>query len=456
MFQIGSNKSFEQILINIITMKPFFIYSSILVCFIFNTISHTNAQTYKYFQIRDVAHNCYVGASKSYDGTLYHYKDNDLGDHTQWRFEPADSGYYYLVDRRHGRAMSSDYDDGLIKVYQAPGHIQEFAGKSNCEWRAERTTTIGAYWLKDMKYNLSIIGGDTYDGHIYIQAPGDRRNAQWILELVQNGDIGPDFYVVEQDLLKLTLDTNVIERIEVAPLFAIDQVVNNNTSAEQVTSIEARKTETTTESWEFSKSISVSVAVTVQSGVSVKGVAEVSTSVTTTYEESYSWTNAVEISRETEYLWTIPVTVPPHSSVQVTATIRKFTTQVPFTAIIRSTLGDETTRTDTVSGTWYGVDYLTGSVSYEELAGIEEKQFNPIEPGISVLNRESSIFINIFPCGDYLFSIYDLQGRSMTQLYSGKSSEPFIIRFEPARKGAYVARLITGGIVYSKKIIILQ
>ena len=427
-------------------MKPFFIFPCIFLCVLMSIQSGTNAQTYKYFQIHDVAHNCYVGAGKSYDGTLYHYKDNDLGDYTQWRFEPADSGYYYIVDRRHGGAMSSDFVNFVI-VYKHPGHVKDYSGKNYCQWRAEQATTVGAYWLKDMKYGLSIIGGDTYDGNIYIQAPGERRNAQWVLELVQDGDIGPDFFVVKQELLKLTLDTNVIERVEVAPLFAIDQIVSNNTSVEQVTSIEARKTETTTESWEFSKSITVSVAVTVQSGVSVKGVAEVSTSIETTYEESYSWTNAVEISKETEYLWTIPVTVPPHSSVQVTATIRKFTTQIPFTAVIKSTLGDETTQTDTVSGTWYGVDYLTGSVSYQEITAIEEYKLYPNEqPGLSVINRESSIFINVFPCGDYQLGIYDLQGRSIQPQYSGISSEPFEIEFKPDLKGSVYRETIYRGV----------
>jgi hypothetical protein len=433
-------------------MKIYFVFPYTLLCVLLNVLQRTNAQTYKYFQIHDVAHNCYVGAGKSYDGTLYHYKDNDLGDHTQWRFESADSGYYYIVDRRHGAAMSSDYF--IINKY--PGHLTTYKGYTNCMWRAEQATTIGAYWLKDKKYGLSIVGGDTYNGHIYIQSPGERRNAQWVLELVQNGDIGPDFYVVKQELLELTLDTNVIQRIEVAPLFAIDQIVSNNTSAEQNTSIEARKTETTTESWEFSKSITVSVAVSVQSSVGVKGIAEVSTSIETTYEESYSWTNAVEISKETEYLWTIPVIVPAHSSVQVTATIRKFTTQVPFTAVLKSTLGDGTTREDTVPGTWYGVDYLTGSVSYEELTGIEEKQLYPHEqPGLSVITRVSGVFINVFPCGDYQLSVYDMQGRSILPVYSGKSYEPFEVKLNPDMKGVYVLRLITGGKEYSQKAILI-
>jgi hypothetical protein len=115
----------------------------VLPAVLFLVAGMTHAQTYKYFQIFDVAHQCYVGAGKSYDGSVYEYPANDLGDYTQWRFEPADSGYYYLVDRRHGAALSSDYVYSVI-VTKAPGHVRDYQDKKYCAWKAESATTIGA------------------------------------------------------------------------------------------------------------------------------------------------------------------------------------------------------------------------------------------------------------------------------------------------------------------------
>ena len=432
-----------------------------LLCF----SSITLCQTYKYFQIFDAAHKCYIGAGKSYDGNLYHYRNNDLGDYTQWRFEPAsDSGYYYIVDRRHGRAMSSDYEYVVI-VPQRPGHILNYNSRNNCKWRAEQATTIGSYWLKDQKYGLAVIAGDEYDGDVYIQNPGERLNAQWVLQLVQAGDIGPAFYVVDQDLLSISLDTSAVNRVEVAPLFAIDQTVNNNTSTDQSTSIEARKTETTTESWEFTKSITVSVAVTVQSGVSVKGVVEVSSTVQTTYEESYSWTNAVEISKETEYLWSIPVNVPAHTSVRVTATIKKYTTHIPFTAVIQSTMGNGTTRIDTIAGTWYGVDYLTGSVDYQDITGIlssngelpTEYYLSPAYP--NPFNPSTNISFSLPERAYVSLKLFDVTGREVAAIVSEQMSAGSHSRTWNAAgmsSGVYFYRLQAGSYVETKKLILLR
>jgi hypothetical protein len=421
------------------------------------------AQTYKYFQIFEVAHSCCLGAGKSYDGSVYEYKSDDLGDYTQWRFERADSGHYYIVDRRHGAALSSDYSSLISRV---PGHLRSYNGKSNCMWKAEKATTVGAHWLKDSKYGLALVAGDQYDGHVYLQAPGERRNAQWVVQLVQAGDIGPDFYVANQQLLSLTLDTTVARnRLEVAPLFAVDQVVSNNTDVEQTTSIDVRKSETTTEKYSFTKSVKVSVAITIESSVSVRGVAEVSSTVQTTYEESYSWTTEVEKSRTSEYVWTIPVTVSPHSAVKVTGTIRKFTLSLPFTAVIRSTLGDGTTRTDTIPGTWDGVDYLTGSIQYQQITDIQntvgglpvEYRLYPAYP--NPFNPSTIIKYELPKSSNVSLSLYDILGREVSVLVNGrKDAGVHEVKFHASgfSSGLYFYRLKAGGFVETKKLVLVR
>lgn len=300
------------------------------------------------------------------------------------------------------------------------------------------------------------MGGDVYDGDIYLQAPGQRRNAQWVLKLVEDGTNGPAFYVTKQELLGIELDTSAVERLEVPPLFAVDQVVTNGTSVEQTTSIEARKTETTTESWEFSRSVSISVAISVQSGVTVSGVAEVSSEVTTTYQESYTWTDKVEISKTTEYLWTIPTTVPANSAVRVTAMIKKYTTQVPFNAIVRSTYGDGTVETDTVHGTWYGVEYITGAVTFEDVSAIHGKPMTFVDrPVLHSAWNNHAIVIDACALGEYQLAIYDAVGR-LTSVSCGFADKPFTTSYRIDCAGAYIVRLITNGHVYQERILAIR
>lgn len=427
-------------------MKNEHIWSGLWYILIAFPMSYSGAfaQAYKYFHIYDVAHSCYLAAGASYDGHVYHLREDNLGDNAQWRFVEADSGYYYLVDRRHGAALS------------ITGQITAYTDDARCQWKAEPATTVGTYWFKNRENGLAVVGGDVYDGKIYIQAPGERRNAQWVLRLVEDGTIGPAFYVTKQELLKIDLDTNAVNRIEVPPLFAVDQVVTNSTSAEQTTSIEARKTETTTESWEFNKTVSISVAISVQSGVTVKGVAEVSSEVTTTYQESYSWTNKVEISKTTEYLWTIPVTVPAKDSVRVRAMVKKYTTQVPFNAIVRSTYGDGTVETDTVQGTWYGVEYITGAVTFEDITAIHERPIaGRSRPVLECAWKDHAIVIDAWPVGEYQLGIYDAAGR-LESVSSGFADKSFTTSYRIDCAGAYVVRLITNGHVYQAHILAIR
>jgi hypothetical protein len=95
--------------------------------------------TDRYFRIHDMAHGCYLGAGKSYDGNTYHYRENDLGDYTSWRFEDAGEGYYYIFDRRHGAVLcAGDNYDGDVYALTEP-----YSTRENAKWRAVPGQTWG-------------------------------------------------------------------------------------------------------------------------------------------------------------------------------------------------------------------------------------------------------------------------------------------------------------------------
>lgn len=92
-----------------------------------------------YFCIRDVSHNGFIGAGSHHnDGFIYHYTDeNGENEHCQWFFEEVkDAG-----------------------------------------------TSSPVYYIFNKKYNtFSIVAGDYQDGHVYLQPPSNRRNAEWFIE----------------------------------------------------------------------------------------------------------------------------------------------------------------------------------------------------------------------------------------------------------------------------------
>lgn len=390
--------------------------------------------TDKYFRIHDMAHSCYLGASKSYNGDAYHYRENDLGDYTSWRFEEAGDGYYYIFDRRHGAVLcAGDNYDGEVYALTIPYDTRE-----NAKWRAVPGQTWGAYLFYDKKHNKAFIAGDNFDGQIYHQDPGTRLNAEWVLTLVADGDSGPDFYVVSQTLLKLEMHNQQATRLDRPPLFVIDgERVTNNTSVTQNIKITKSKTETVVETWSFSETITWGVSQTFEVSGSVQGVVDLKSSTTFSFSKTNGWTKGGEASTEHQMTWEIPVNVPPNSIIQVDGIVNKYEATVPFTAYINTTLGNGLSRLDTVTGEWKGVELVTGEVTFTDVTDVTavvprqqiRRTFNKNnEPYVAVFTA-NGCYLGRFPMNAHS-SV--LPGRLATGLYlTVPSSE---IKNRPPRK----------------------
>jgi hypothetical protein len=234
---------------------------------------------------------------------------------------------------------------------------------------------MGAFLFYDKKHNKALIAGDNYDGNIYHQDPGTRLNAEWVLTMVADGDSGPDFYVVSQQLLELQMHNDQAERLDRPPLFVIDgEQVTNNTGVTQQMTITKSKTETVVETWSFSQTITWGVSQTFEVSGGVEGIADVKSSTTFSFSMTNGWTKGGQSSTEHQMTWEIPVTVPPNSVVRVDGIVQKYEATVPFTAYISTTLGNGLSRIDTVTGEWNGVELVTGEITFTDVTAIRPRQ----------------------------------------------------------------------------------
>ena len=344
--------------------------------------------TDKYFRIHDMSHKCYLGAGKSYNGDAYHYRENDLGDYTSWRFEDAGDGYYHIFDRRHGAVLcAGDNYDGEVYALTEPYDTRE-----NAKWRVVPGQTWGAYLFYDKKHNKALIGGDNYDGQIYHQDPGTRLNAEWVLTMVADGDSGPSFFVVSQKLLSLEMHNDQADRLDQPPLFVIDgEKVINNTGVTQQMTITKNKTETVVETWSFSETITWGVSQTFEVSGGVEGVADAKSSTTFSFSMTNGWTKGGETSTEHQMTWEIPVTVPPNSTIRVDGLVQKYEATVPFTALINTTLGNGLSRIDTVMGEWQGVELVTGEITFTDVTAVR-----PLQQISGIVNGQNKSGYTVF------------------------------------------------------------
>ena len=380
------------------------IQTSILYFILFAFITLTTRiypQTYKYFFINDGRCKCdttgCTDGGRIVAGDQFTWLDHldYTTDRAQWCFVPTDCvGCYGIQDRYKGSYLYDWPDPPPIMgvpssctIQFTPPPDRKLEDYPRILWRIEPVDYAGRFRLQNMgtEYYLLAPGGIGEGNNNYVLVtnnPGNRSDATWWLQLAHGGegDIGPDFYVVKQELLDITLDRAGATSIDQAPLFAIDQVLNNNTDYEQTSQIEARKTEIVTETWEFQSSVTVGLAMSMEVSGGVPGVVTASAKTEVSMSASFSYTNGISITRESEYVWTIPVTIPGNKSVRVTATIGRKKSDVPFSAVVATTLGDNNTRIDTVNGKWKGIDYLTGEVNYEIVTDIQEMHYreNPI------------------------------------------------------------------------------
>ncbi len=316
--------------------------------------------TYKYFFLKDAAHDRYLVAGSKYDGNVYHHADS-FDDNAQWRFEDTgDGSSYYIIDRRHGKALiAGDSYDGHL-------YHQDPAERANAKWIVTKGSVPGSFIIKDSKHQKAVTAGDKADGYMYSQDPGDRRNAQWQLGLATDGDIGPNFYIVKQELIGLELETGLAQVLQQPDLVA-KATIRNGSNVEQLCQFNKKTTDIDTEAWNFETSVTLGViqTVTASAKADFAGISASTESKTEwKFESTMKWGKSVSRTVQKTIEWDMPLKVSANSTLDMVATIKKDKRTIPFVATIKLTMGNGDTEEEKVRGTWQGVEYLAGNLIY--------------------------------------------------------------------------------------------
>ena len=342
----------------------------ILLLLVVQTAGFTESNSY--FHIYDLAHEAYlVSGLKVFPPGLYHNKEKaeKLPQNAQWRFEPAEKikgvQYYYIVDRLYGTAIAGgDNYDGDIYLYD------NYRGKRNAQWKAtEKNFENGQFpfVFTDGKHKRDLVAGARYDRHIYHQSAGEKSNGRWVVELVSKGTQGPDFFVVEQELINIEYHRNEAKELGDSNLFMIKrQRVPNNTEVTQTIDVGKSTKEITEQSWWFERAVTMSIYQSISVSGGFPGGVQTESKTEIGWEETKEWGEKNTHRVENELTWTIPTVVPPHSVVEVSAVLTKVIKNIPFTATIENTLGSGEKKRITVEGMCRAVEYVSGDISFNQ------------------------------------------------------------------------------------------
>ncbi|MFI6318786.1 hypothetical protein ACIBG8_14760 [Nonomuraea sp. NPDC050556] len=318
------------------------------------------SQDARYFIIRDLAHRQAVRGGDDHDRRAYH-DDPAKRDNALWRFEEADPGFYYIVDRKHVAALWAGTE--MERVC----HEKAYHGKHEAQWEVLPTPDAGVYWLRNRKTGDDLVAGDQHDHKVYRQKAHDRRNGQWTIELT-NPDAtmkgGPRNVIVDEQVVgPVTFTERPADDLEIPPLLVVDNLrVTNATTLDQDISLQHTITDTvtTTVTTTHTASVRCMSALTIELGnPKVAGV-----SIKTQTSAKYAFTSARSMAQEVSNILTvtIPVKALKRSEAVVSTLLRRKVVKVDFEAGVRRVLADGSVRLDTVKGQWQGVEYITAEV----------------------------------------------------------------------------------------------
>jgi hypothetical protein len=325
------------------------------------------SQAYAYLKIEDSQKTpVALIAGDRDDGRLYHLelKDRDNG---KWMFQPAGDGYYYIIDVRHGKAISAgDEDDG--KIYHL---VPE--GRDNAKWKLVEKGD-NKFQLIDKKWGKALIAGDDpSDINIYHQAPGLRSNAIWNLTIIDGLGTRPapkEIVIKEKFLsIKYDVDEKVKDNNSRGTTSTLSAKYTNNTSVAQSQTLAEQTQFTESESWESTEEIATEVWAKVEAEVGWKGSGvNASVSVETGFKTTI--TNQKKKSNSATYQSTVGfttnTTIPAGKTTVCSQLVTREKASIPYVVTVLRTFGDGSTTTKTVPGTWTGTTFARSEVTCTE------------------------------------------------------------------------------------------
>lgn len=131
-----------------------------------------------------------MAAGDKYDGKVY-LQPHDKRTNAQWRFEPVESGFYYIVDKSHGCALGTGFAGANDRSIHHWDKEKRSDWAQHCLWRVQLGKKPGSYILVSRLHYLSLQpDGAGLQAHLPRLS---ETKTQWVLETAVQGEDAPAF-----------------------------------------------------------------------------------------------------------------------------------------------------------------------------------------------------------------------------------------------------------------------
>lgn len=315
----------------------------------------------------------YLSAHKSKNSADLTDKGND-----SWQ------KWYILSDRyKPGVGMSSDLTFDL-KTNSSPKYGSYLFIHDNWKYPSLTNTAMGANPLWHFHrisgtsfYRIGLLYGN--GTMYYLSAVDDSSSAlcfepqSTINSKRQAWEIVPlegfDLITIDYDLKGGTIANKTIKTFQVLPAINQSQyTINRNFTINQ------KYTESST--FSQTEGIKLSTNMTTSFSVGVPGVSGGQISSSITSEKSWSYSESTTQTKEYSIIDTYACSIPPYSTLTISAIGLEYTLEVGYTAVYRSKISGKTIR---LNGTWKGVTVSETQIILKDASDnvIDSKPLNP-------------------------------------------------------------------------------
>ncbi len=299
-----------------------------------------------------------ISASANGDDRSVYIQAEEFGNDLQlWERRSTRNGQgYALINKERGLCIARGSNENGTSLYLAS--VDYIERDDLAVWRDD---TVGGTWnainsFADWEQKINIPGNGPY-------GPG-----QSLISWEWDGGDDNELWVQLEDQRTVTIesidfDLGVANLEDRNPIVAASQIVNNYLDKEQTQTLTFRLLDAHAYRFEHKEGLEVSESIEYSAGIPEVDQMKVAISVKGTWE----YTTAREQVQEAELTLSVPVTIPPNSSVRVSALLLQARLDVPYKVVFWVAYPGREPIKKTASGIFTGVNSYTSVTNFEPL-----------------------------------------------------------------------------------------
>jgi len=302
-----------------------------------------------------------IGAAGGADNNVYIQllakEEDPQFDLQTWERRPTRDGKgYLLINKAKGTCLArANHNNGSPLILVGTNQIET---NDFLVWRDD--TVPGTYnainSYVDWEQKITIPGNGPY-------TPG-----QQLITWEWSGAASKELwrqvpYLKSVELMAIDFDIDAGEILDRAPMVVSSQTITNETSVEQQQSVTL--TYTTNHRYNFKREKGLKISESVEFKASLPMIAE--SKVKIGVEGTWKYTEENETTTQQQFEVHVPVTIPPHSSVQVSAVLLSGELDVPYAATFKLTYWNDEVEEEMSFGRFIGVNSYNVVTRYDPL-----------------------------------------------------------------------------------------